>query len=116
MLLSASIDQRAGGPAVVTFTGRMTLGSSLSLVESQVRSAINGGALKMVFDMTGVELVDSAGLGMLIHVYGSLRSRGGTLRLCEVAPRVLSLLELTNINTLLPIDATLNDSLAAFKA
>lgn len=116
MLLTASIDQHADGPTVVALTGRMTLGSSLSVVESQVRAAINGGVLKMVFDMTGVELVDSAGLGMLIHIYGSLRSRGGTLRLCGVAPRVLSLLELTNMNTLLPIDATLDASLAAFKA
>lgn len=70
----------------------------------------------MVFDMTAVELVDSAGLGMLIHAYGSLRSRTGTLRLCGVAPRVLSLLELTNINTLLPIDPTLAESLAALDA
>jgi anti-sigma B factor antagonist len=116
MLLSASIDQHAEGPAVVTLAGRMTLGSSLSLVESQVRSAINGGTRNMVFDLTGVELVDSAGLGMMIHVYGSLRSRSGTLRLCGVAPRVLSLLELTKMDTLLAIDPTLKDSLAALSA
>jgi len=116
MLLSASIDRHADGPAIVTLTGRMTLGSSLSLVESQVRAAINGGTLKMIFDMTGVELVDSAGLGMLIQTYGSLRGRGGTLRLCGVAPRVLSLLELTNMHTILAIDPTLAESLAALRA
>jgi len=116
MPVTASIDRQNGGPAVVTLAGRMTLGSSLSLVESQVRSAINGGANKMVLDMAGVEFIDSAGLGMLIHVYGSLCGRGGALRLCGVAPRILSLLELTKTNTLLAVDATLADSLAALNA
>ena len=116
MPVTASINRQDGGPAVVTLAGRMTLGSSLSLVESQVRSAINGGAHRMVLDLTGVEFIDSAGLGMLIHVYGSLCSRGGVLRLCGVAPRILSLLELTKTNTLLAIDPTLAQSLAALDA
>ncbi len=115
MPVTASIDQHDGGPAVVTLEGRMTLGSSLSLVESQVRSAINGGAHRMVLDLTGVEFIDSAGLGMLIHVYGSLCGKDGALRLCGVAPRILSFLELTKTNTLLAIDPTLEDSLAALR-
>ena len=53
---------------------------------------------------------------MLIYAYGSLAAKGGTLRLCGVAPRVQSLLELTKMNTLLAIDATREDSLAALRA
>jgi anti-sigma B factor antagonist len=115
MSVTASIEQK-DGCAVVAFTGRITLGSSLSLVQSQIQSLISDGILKMVFDLTEVELVDSAGLGMLVYTYGSLRSKGGTLRLCVVGPRVMSLLELTNTTTLLAIDATREDSLTALKA
>jgi anti-sigma B factor antagonist len=102
--------------AVVVFSGRITLGSSLSLADSQIRSLINSGVRKIVFDLTEVELVDSAGLGMLVYTYGSLCSKGGALRLCGVAPRILSLLELTKMNTLLAIDATREESLAALRA
>jgi anti-sigma B factor antagonist len=116
MPVTASIDRQNGGPAVVTLAGHMTLGSSLSLVESQVRSAINSGADKVVLDLTAVDFVDSAGLGMLIHLYGSLSGRGGALRLCGVAPRIMSLLELTKTNTLLAVDGTLAESLAALSA
>ena len=116
MPVTASIEQHPDGSTVVVFTGPITLGSSLSLVDSQVRSLISSGARLIVFDLSGVESVDSAGLGMLIYAYGSLAAKGGKLRLCGVAPRVQSLLELTKMNTLLAIDATREDSLAALRA
>lgn len=116
MPVTASIDKRPDGSAVVVLSGQITLGSSLSMVESQVRSVINDGVSKVVFDLTDVGFLDSAGLGMLVYVYGSLAAKGGVLRLCGVAPRIMSLLELTRTNTLLPIDATLADSLAALPA
>ena len=82
----------------------------------RIRSLINGGTRKLVFDLTEVELIDSAGLGMLVYTYGSLAAKGGALRLCGVTPRILSLLELTKMNTLLAVDATRQESLAAIKA
>jgi len=115
MSVNASIEQD-GDCAVVVITGRITVGSSLSLLDSQIRSLINGGTHKIVFDLNGVETVDSAGLGMLVYAYGSLAAKGGAMRLCGVAPRIQSLLELTRTNTLLAIDATREDSLAALKA
>ena len=115
MSVTATIEQN-DGCAVVVFTGRITLGSSLSLADSQVRSLISSGARKVVFDLSEVESVDSAGLGMLIYAYGSLTAKGGSLRLCGVAPRVQSLLELTKMHTLLAIDATREESLAALRA
>jgi anti-anti-sigma factor len=115
MSVTASIEQN-DGCTVVAFTGRITLGTSLSEVEAQIRSLINSGARKLVFDLAYVELIDSAGLGMMVYTYGSLCGKGGALRLCGVAPRILSLLELTKMNTLLAVDSTREESLAALKA
>jgi anti-anti-sigma factor len=116
MPVTASIERHPDGCALVVFTGQITLGSSLSMVESQIRTVINDGVHKVVFDLTDVGFIDSAGLGMLVYAYGSLAAKGGALRLCGVAPRILSLLELTRTNTLLPVDATREDSLAALRA
>ncbi|MGA3035435.1 MAG: STAS domain-containing protein [Terracidiphilus sp.] len=116
MPVSASIGHHDDGCAVVTLTGPITLGSSLSLAESQVRSLINSGVHKIVLDLSRVDYIDSAGLGMLIYIYGSLCSRGGALRLCGVAPRITELLVVTKTNALLVADATLSESLAALKA
>jgi anti-sigma B factor antagonist len=116
MPVNASIGHHDDGCAVVTLTGPITLGSSLSVAESQVRSLINSGVHKIVIDLSRVDYIDSAGLGMLVYIYGSLCSRGGSLRLCGVAPRITSLLEMTKMSTLLSVDANLQDSLMALKA
>jgi anti-anti-sigma factor len=66
MPVTASIEQHPDRCAVAVLTGQITLGSSLSMVESQVRSVINDGVSKIVFDLTDVGFIDSAGLGMLV--------------------------------------------------
>jgi anti-sigma B factor antagonist len=115
MPVTASIGRHDDGCAVVTLTGPITLGSSLSLAESQVRTLINGGVVKLVLDLTHVDHIDSAGLGMLVYIYGSLCGRGGAMRLCGVCPRVFDVLARTRTDKLLGIDATLDESLAALR-
>jgi anti-anti-sigma factor len=68
-----------------------------------------------VIDLTDVEYVDSAGLGMLMYAYGMLNEKKGTLRLCGVTARVMSLLQMTKTDMFLPIDTSLDESLAALR-
>lgn len=114
MFLTATIENLPRDTAVVTFSGTMTLGSSLKLADSQVKAAIAGGANRVIFDLAGVVQIDSAGLGMMVYAYGALRQRNGVLRLCGVNERIASLLKLTKTDTLVAIDNCRDDSLAAF--
>lgn len=113
MPLSVTIERVPEGIAVVTLSGGMTLGTSLKIADSQIHAAITEGVTRMVMDLTGVEYMDSAGLGMLVYVYGTLLEKQGVLRLCGVAPRVLSLLQMTRTDGLLAIDSDREESLAA---
>ena len=116
MPVNATIEKFAAGPAVVTLAGSMTLGTSLKVADSQIHGLINEGVTKMVIDLTGVDYLDSAGLGMLVFVYGTLNENNGALRLCGVAPRVRTLLKVTQTDTVLTIDETREESLAALTA
>ncbi len=115
MLMTATIDRLADATAVVTLSGPLTLGTSLKVADSQVQAAIAEGVSKMVIDLSSVDFVDSAGLGMLVCTYGALNEKSGTLRLCGVAPRVLKLLQLTRTEGILAIDANREDSLTALQ-
>ena len=101
--------------SVVTLTGSMTLGSSLKMVDARVQEALAGGIMGLVFDLTGVDYSDSAGLGMLMYTQGLMNEKGGRLRLCGVSPRVRSMLEMTKTVTFLSIDAAREESLAALR-
>jgi len=115
MPLSATIEKLPEAIAVVTLEGHMTLGSSLKLIDSQINAAIADGVTNMVIDMTGVDYLDSAGLGMLMYTYGTLNEKGGSLRLCGIAPRVMSLLKLTKTDAVLSIDRTRDESLVTLQ-
>ncbi len=115
MPLSATIENHPREIAVVSLSGRMTLGSSLKIADSQIQAAIEDGVSRMVVDLTDVEYMDSAGLGMLMVAYGLVNEKKGSLRLCGVAPRVMSLLQMTRTDGLLPIDGTREESLAVLR-
>ena len=115
MPLSATIETLRDGIAVVRLSGGLTLGTSLKIADSQIQAAIAKGVTHMIIDLTEVEYVDSAGLGMLMYAYGMLNEKKGTLRLCGVADRVLSLLKMTKTDSFLPIDMTCDESVAALR-
>jgi anti-sigma B factor antagonist len=113
MPLLATIEKLPEGRAFVTLAGSMTLGTSLKVADSQIHSAIADGITRIVVDLSGVDYVDSAGLGTLVFIYGTLNEKNGALRLCGVSPRVLSLLQLTKTDTFLAVDPSREASLAA---
>ncbi len=101
--------------AVVVFTGNLTLGMTLSSIDSQIQTMIGKGLCRLVFDLTAVSYVDSAGLGVFIHAAGLAREKKGMVRLCGVAERVSTLLKLTGMDAVLPIDADADTSLASLR-
>jgi anti-sigma B factor antagonist len=113
MPLNLEIEKLSDGVAVVTMTGQLTLGLNLKLADSQVHAAIAEGASKLVFDLTGLDYIDSAGLGLLVFTYGTVNEKGGTMRLCGVASRIASVLKLTKTDELMGMDATKEESLKA---
>lgn len=56
----------------------------------------------VVVDLIGVDFLDAVGLGVLLAGVVVCRSRGGDLALCRAEPQVLSLLQLTRVEEILP--------------
>ena len=104
------IDDRT---SVVAVRGSLRLGPGLKMLELQLTAEIDRGVRALVLDLAAVPVIDSAGLGLLLHVFGGMRERGGVLRLCHIADRVRELLRMTHTDTLLLLDADVAASLAA---
>jgi anti-sigma B factor antagonist len=115
MSLEVSIKRIGADTAVVTLTGALALGTQLKIADTQLQNLVEGGISKLVLDLTAVPYSDSAGLGMLIHIYGMLREKQGSVRLCGLSGRVASLLRLTHTDTLLPVDPDVDASLSTFE-
>ena len=67
----------------------------------------------VVLDFSGVELLDSAGLGELVLVHMQSQATGIPVCLVAPIPRVHSLLQLTNVASLFTIYPTVEDAKAS---
>jgi anti-anti-sigma factor len=91
----------------------MTLGMRLREIESKITDAANGSVERLILDLSGIDYLDSAGLGVLMILYGNMKIRGGQLRLVAPGAKVLDVLRLTHTDSILNIDPNLEAALAS---
>jgi anti-sigma B factor antagonist len=103
-MLDSKLEELPDGKAIITLTGSLTLGTSLSFLDSQVRHLLEGQVTDLTLNLAGVDYADSGGLGLLIHANGLMKAKRGILRLSNVRSRVMDLLRLTSIDTVITIE------------
>lgn len=91
----------------ISCSGRFTLGNRLNETETLINSIVREGTRKLVLDLTHVEFLDSAGLGVIIHAHGNVEQRGGKFRVAGASEQVQRLLEITHANRILTVDPDL---------
>jgi anti-sigma B factor antagonist len=101
------------GIAVVTVSGRLVLGKDLERLESTVSDQLAQSRKKLVFDLTALDYVDSAGIGTLVACLTTIRKAGGELRLAGVNPRVARLFKMTGVDHLMSLYPTVQEAAAA---
>jgi anti-sigma B factor antagonist len=111
MILEAEFEPVDLTTAVFRLTGRMTLGTRLREIESKITDLAGQGIHKLILELSGIEYLDSAGLGVLMILYGTMKLRGGQLRLVAPAAKVLDVLKMTHTDSILPIDPSLEAAL-----
>jgi anti-sigma B factor antagonist len=112
MNLTAEVERIDATTVVVKLTGRMNLGMRLHEVESTVNKLAWDGTRKMILELSGVEYADSAGLGLLMLLYGRMKTVGGQLRLVAPRKQLLDVFKLTSTDAILTIDPDLATALA----
>lgn len=93
----------AGDPLIVDLAGMLTFDDHERFRELATALA-DGPAQTAVLDLSGLTMIDSAGIGMLIMTGDRLSRVGKALRLRGVKGQVAKVVELSRIEQLIPID------------
>ena len=95
------IDEKMSGEVtVIRITGDITLNQGGDiLLKDKVQSLLQQGHTNLLVDLSGVSYVDSAGLGQLVQIHATTKSKGGALRLANVTKRLKDLLVVTKLVT-----------------
>lgn len=86
--------------AVIAATGRLNMVSAPAFREAMA-GVISAGRSRVVVDLSGVEFMDSSGLGALVGCLKTARQAGGDLRIARPSEQVQMVLRLSNIDRIL---------------
>jgi len=100
------------GIAIVTITGRLIMGRELDKLVAAVQNLLGQQQKKIVFDISGLDYLDSAGIGTLVSCVSQIKKAGGTLRVAGANPRVQRLIKMTGVGDILSMYATVVDAAA----
>jgi len=115
MMLETEVFEIEPDITVVSCAGRFTLGTQLRLTESMINTLLQKGVRKLVVDLTNTEIVDSAGLGVLMHLFGEVEQLGGKMRVAGANERIANMFHVTHTDGILALDADLMSSVKKLK-
>ena len=102
--------QMDGGAALVTVTGRLTLGRDAERLESVVNELLKQGQKKFIFDASALDYADSAGIGTVVACVTHIKKAGGDMRMAGANARVLRLFQMTGVDQILPLYPTVAEA------
>ena len=91
----------ASNVTVIQPKGRLNMAAA-SMLRKQLQDIVEGGSSRIVVDLSATDFIDSSGLGALISGLKIARQEGGDLRIAATPKQVGTVLELTNLNRVLP--------------
>ena len=108
-------EKMSGEVAVIKVIGDITLNQGGDvLLKDKIQSLLQQGHRKLVLDLGSVSYVDSAGLGQLVQIHATTKSKGGSLRLVNVTKRLKDLLVVTKLVTVFDSYDSEKEALASF--
>lgn len=114
--LEVSATDTPGGVRVYTLAGDLYGSTGGYAFQDQVRDAVAAGTRKIALDLSHVERVDSAGIGILITVVFSASRAGGGLVVASLSRHVENALGIAMILDHVDRAATLDDALRKLEA
>jgi anti-sigma B factor antagonist len=101
------------GVTILAMKGRLTVGEASS-VREKVSEVLAKGCDKIILDLSGVDYIDSTGLGSMVICYTTIKKAGGALKLVNLNKRNIELLLLTKLHTIFEVFSDERDAVNSF--
>jgi anti-sigma B factor antagonist len=95
-------------------TGRLVFGDEAAAFRERIKNILLG-TNQIVVNLSGIEYIDSGGLGTLVGTLASTRNRHGEIKLVRPMQRVSDLLQRTRLHTVFKSYESDDEAVAAFR-
>jgi anti-sigma B factor antagonist len=103
-----------GEVMVLELSGKIMGGPDHDKFKAEIKQLIEEGYKDIVLDFAGVPWINSTGLGILISGYHSLRAAEGSMKVCAVKERVLSIFYISQLEKIFNVFETRAEALASY--
>jgi anti-sigma B factor antagonist len=97
--------------ALATLRGHITGGPQAVEFTTNLNKLSAAGVKRLIVELSGISLINSSGLGMLVGGLTTMRKAGGSMHFVAVPPNVMNLLEITRLSTVFDLCDTVEDAL-----
>lgn len=94
--------RKTGDVTILDLHGRATIGVGNDVLNAKLRQTVEGGARKLLLNLTGLLQIDSSGISTIVRTFVTLGRRGGTVKLLGPQGRVREVLEVTHLLGAIP--------------
>jgi anti-sigma B factor antagonist len=113
--LKLSVEARNQGDIIIVHCqGRIVYRDEAAALSRLVDDILHDGS-KLLLDLSGVTSMDSAGIGELALLYTLAQERNAQLKCAGANDLVSTLLDLTNLHSVLDVHDTVEDALHSFR-
>jgi anti-anti-sigma factor len=103
------------GVVVIKLSGLVDSANS-HLLESRLGELVEDGHVKLVFDLSDIDYISSAGWGIFVSEMRGIREKEGDLKLSGMAPDVRDVFELLEFDSLLTPYNDVSEAILDFDA
>jgi anti-anti-sigma factor len=96
------VRQEKDGVICLQIEGRLDAESAQE-AETTVRDVLKQGSRRMLFDLSQMEYISSAGLRVILMAVKELRNKQGKVVLCGLTPYVKEIFDVSNFSSIIPI-------------
>ncbi|GGS78554.1 STAS domain-containing protein [Streptomyces violaceus] len=104
-------DSTVDGIRVVTLRGEIDHGVKDALQQALSPRDGDGGAPRIVADLSGVTFIDSSGINVFIHTHQRAEAAQGWLRLAGVRGSVMRVVQLVGLDAVVACHSTVEEAL-----
>jgi anti-sigma B factor antagonist len=84
------------------------------MLMAEFQTCVAAGNVLIVADLGGVDYTSSVGLRALLATMKETRMQGGDLRLCNVMPNVLKVLEMSGLTSIMKLYVEVDAAVASY--
>lgn len=110
------VERVVDGVAILDMTGRLVLDRGDAVFREHVNGLLARGQTRIVLNLENVSYIDSAGVGVMVAKFLTVRRAGGDMKLLHLTPRSNRVMTITKLLTVFEAFDSEQEAVRSFEA